>query len=413
MAARRIIVIGAGAAGLLAAAEAANQRAEVLLLERMKRAGRKLSITGKGRCNLTNEDTLEEFIGHFGKNGQFLRQAFGAFFSHDLVELMGTLGVGTVVEQGGRIFPASESALDVVNALVSYAKDSGVQTRTNARVSGLLMKDGRITGVKAGEEISADAVVIATGGLSYPATGSTGDGYRLAEQAGHSIVPARPSLVPVETAGNVAPRLQGLSLRNVSAKVKVNGKTTAEEFGEMLFTHFGLSGPIILRLSRTIVDALQDGEQVTVSIDLKPALNDDKLDARLRRDIEEHGKQQFHTLLKRLLPAKLIPVCIDLTGIASDKPANQIKAAERARLRTWLKNFRFEITRPRPWEEAVITAGGVSTKEIDPRTMESRLVKGLYFAGEVIDIDGATGGYNLQAAFSTGWLAGRSAGQTA
>ena len=411
MATRQVIVVGAGAAGLLAAGEAARQGAGVTLLEKMKYPGRKLGITGKGRCNLTNEDSVEEFISHFGRNGRFLRQAFDRFFSNDLVELLGRLGVATAIEQGGRIFPVSERALDVVEALAHFARDAGVITRSNVRVTKLLVKENRVVGVRTSEDLPADAVIIATGGLSYPATGSTGDGYKLAEQVGHTVIPARPSLVPVETSGDIAPRLQGLSLKNVTAKVLVDGKKRAKEFGEMLFTHFGLSGPIILRLSRGIVDALSDNRTVTVSIDLKPALSESKLDARLLRDIEEHGKQQFHTLLKGLLPAKLIPVCIDLTGIAPDKPANQISAVERKRLLAWLKDFRFQVTSPRPWEEAIITAGGVSTKEIDPRTMASRIIKGLYFAGEVIDIDGSTGGYNLQAAFSTGWLAGHSAGR--
>ncbi len=410
MANRKVIVIGAGAAGLLAAAEAARQGAQVTLLERTKRPGRKLSITGKGRCNLTNDDSIEDFISHFGRNGRFLRQAFERFFSHDLVELLGSLGVDTTVEQGGRIFPASERALDVVDALTRLAKETGVVTRSNVRVAKLLTEGKRVVGVRSSEEIAADAVIIATGGVSYPATGSTGDGYQLAVKVGHTIVPVRPSLVPIETKGETAQRLQGLSLRNVSANVLISGKTKAEEFGEMLFTHFGLSGPIILRLSRTIVDAVREKKQVVISIDLKPALNDEKLDARILRDIAEHGKRQFHTLLKGLLPSKLIPVCCDLTGISSDKPANQINAAERRQLKAWLKDLRFEVTGYRQWDEAIITAGGVSTKEIDPRTMASRLVEGLYFAGEVIDIDGSTGGYNLQAAFSTGWLAGRAAG---
>jgi len=275
MAKRRIIIIGAGAAGLLAAGEAARQGAKVTLLERMKRPGRKLGITGKGRCNLTNDNPVEDFISHFGKNGRFLRQAFDRFFSHDLVELLGSLGVATSVEQGGRIFPTSERALDVVDALTRFAKDAGVVTRSNVRVAQLLTEQKRVVGVRTTEDIHADAVIVATGGVSYPATGSTGDGYRLAEQIGHTIVPVRPSLVPIETKGDTAQRLQGLSLRNVSAKVLVNGKKKADEFGEMLFTHFGLSGPIILRLSRGMVDALREKKNVIVSIDLKPALNDE------------------------------------------------------------------------------------------------------------------------------------------
>lgn len=410
MAERRIIVIGAGAAGLIAAGEAARLGAQVTLVERMKRPGRKLSITGAGRCNLTNQDPVEDFVSKFGRTGKFLRQAFDRFFADDLVEFLRSLGVPTTVEQGGRIFPASGKAMDVVDALTRLAAKEGVVTRTGSRVSGLMVEKQRVVGVQTEEMIPAEAVIIATGGLSYPATGCTGDGYRLAEQVGHTIVPVRPALVPIETAGDTAPRLQGLSLRNVSATVLVNGRKKAEEFGEMLFTHYGLSGPIILRMSRLIVDFVQDRKQVAVSVDLKPALNDDRLDARLLRDIEEHGKRRYKSLLKGLLPSKLISVCIELTAIPEDKPVSQLSANERDRLRTWLKDFRFEVTGHGPWEEAIITAGGVSTKEIDPRTMASRLIEGLYFAGEAIDIDGATGGYNLQAAFSTGWLAGHSAG---
>ncbi len=255
----------------------------------------------------------------------------------------------------------------------------------------------------------ADAVIIATGGASYPATGSTGDGYRLAKSVGHTIIPTRPSLVPIETAGDIAPRLQGVSLRNVNARLRVDGKKQDEKFGEMLFTHFGLSGPIILSLSRQIVDAFRSRKKIVISIDLKPALDRQKLDQRLIRELDMHGRQKFSTLLKTLLPRKLIPVCLDLIGIDPEKLGNQISSAERKRLGQWLKDFQFEVNGHRHFEEAIITAGGVSTKGINPRTMESRLIKGLYFAGEVLDIDADTGGFNLQAAFSTGWLAGQSA----
>jgi len=324
-----------------------------------------------------------------------------------------------VTERGGRVFPASGQACpersrraqDVVDALVRWVGEHGVTLRTRSPVERLLVEGGRVVGVQAsrGRVYRADAVIVATGGASYPATGSTGDGYRLAESVGHTIVPIRPALVPLETAGDIAPRLQGLSLRNVTVRVWVDGKRQAEAFGEMLFTHFGLSGPIILSLSRQVVDALRLGQRVILSIDLKPALDERKLDARLLRDLDAHGKQQFRTLLKELLPRKLIPLCIDLTGIPPDKVAHQITAQERKRLRMWLKDFRLEVTGYRPFTEALITAGGVDTREVDPRTMASRLVEGLYFAGEVLDVDADTGGYNLQAAFSTGWAAGRSA----
>jgi len=396
---------------LMAAGQAAGLGAETLLLEKMDRPGRKLSITGKGRCNLTNVASLSESMAHFGPGGRFLRQAFSRFFNSELVAFFEELGVRTVTERGGRVFLASGQARDAVDALVRWVGERGVTLRTRSPVERLLVEGGRVVGVQtsAGRCYRADAVIVATGGASYPATGSTGDGYRLAEAVGHAIVPIRPALVPLETAGDVAPRLQGLSLRNVTVRVWVNGKKQAESFGEVLFTHFGLSGPIILSLSRQVVDALRLGQTVILSLDLKPALDERRLDARLLRDLDAHGKQQFRTLLEGLLPRKLIPVCIDLTTIPPDKVGHQITAQERKRLRAWLKDFRLEVTGHRPFAEAIVTAGGVDTREVDPRTMASRLVEGLYFAGEVLDVDADTGGYNLQAAFSTGWLAGRSA----
>ena len=429
MPAYQVIVVGGGAAGLMAAGQATGLGATTLLLEKMDRPARKLRITGKGRCNLTNVAPLPDFIAHFGPNGQFLRQAFSRFFTSDLLTFLEELGVPTVTERGGRVFPASGEAQDVADALVRWAGQQGVTLRTRSPVEQLLVEGGRVVGVQvAGNQVSsengnqvfsekpgffsayyADAVIVATGGASYPATGSTGDGYRLAASVGHTIVPIRPALVPLETAGNVAPRLQGLSLRNAAVRVWVDGKRQAEAFGEMLFAHFGVSGPLVLSLSRLVVDALRQGQRVTLSIDLKPALDEHKLDARLLRDLDTHGKRQFRTLLKALLPARLIPVCMDLTSIPPDKVGHQITALERERLRTWLKDFRLEVTGYRPFTEAIITAGGVDTRQVDPRTMASRLVEGLYFAGEVLDVDADTGGYNLQAAFSTGWLAGRSA----
>ncbi len=408
---KRVIVVGGGAAGLVAAGQAAEQGAETLLLEKMDRPGRKLRITGKGRCNLTNLTPLYEFIEHFGSNGRFLRQAFSRFFTSELVAFFEELGVPTMTERGGRVFPASGQARDVVDALVRWIRKCGVTLRTQSPVERLFIEEGRVVGVVvSGHRVfRADAVIVATGGASYPATGSTGDGYRLAESVGHTIVSIRPALVPLETAGDVAPQLQGLSLRNVAVSVWVDGKKQAQAFGEMLFTHFGLSGPIILCLSKRIVDALRMNQHVTLSIDLKPALDERKLDARLLRDLDAHGKQQFRTILKGLLPKKLIPVCIDLTNIPPDKASHQITTQERKRLRMWLKDFRLEVIGHRPFEEAIITAGGVDTREVDPRTMASRLVEGLYFAGEVLDVDADTGGYNLQAAFSTGWVAGQSA----
>jgi predicted Rossmann fold flavoprotein len=406
----QVIVVGGGPAGLMAAGQAAGLGADAVLLEKGTSPGRKLRITGKGRCNLTNIASLPDFIAHFGKNGRFLRQAFDRFFSSDLVGFLREMGVDIVTERGGRVFPASEDAQAVNGALLRWVKLQGVSVKTNSPVKQLLVSHDGIHGVQIGDrELHANAVIIATGGASYPTTGSTGDGYRLAASVGHTIIPVRPALVPLETAGDVAPRLQGLSLRNVRVRVRIDGRKRHEAFGEMLFTHFGLSGPIILSLSGKIVDALLLKKKVTLSIDLKPALDDQKLDARLLRDLDAQGKKQFHSLLKGLLPNKLIPVCCDLIGIPPDKTSNQISATERRRLRMWLKDFQFDISGHRPLKEAIVTAGGIQVREVNPRTMASLLVPGLYFAGEVLDINGDTGGYNLQAAFSTGWLAGQSA----
>lgn len=421
-----VIVIGAGAAGLLAAGHAAAEGARTLLLEKMDRPGRKLQITGKGRCNLTNIAPLPEFIEHFGANGRFLRHAFNTYFSHDLIAQMHALGVPTVTERGGRVFPASSEAEHVVEGLVRWVRDLGVTIHPFAPAERLLVEGGHIGGVQVAavapgrtrtsaphafppRTFTAPAAILTTGGASYAGTGSTGDGYRLAGAAGHTVVPVRPALVPLETAGDVAARLQGLSLKNISVALWVDGKKHTEVFGEMLFTHFGVSGPLILTLSGQAVDALIAGHRVHLSIDLKPALDEAALDARLLRDLDTHGKQQFDTLLKELLPRKLIPVCADHVDIPAEKLAHQITAKDRRKLRLWLKGFRLDVTRHRPLNEAIVTAGGVALSEVDPRTMQSRIVPGLYFAGEVLDVNADTGGYNLQAAFSTGALAGMSA----
>jgi len=399
----------------MAAGQAAQAGAEVLLLEKMSRPARKLRITGKGRCNLTNTEPVPQFIEHFG-DGRFLRQCLARFSCPDLLDFFETLGVPTVTERGGRVFPASGQAQDVVDALVRWVAQAGVTLLTGVPASQLNVEAGRVTGVATPKGRSrkprvyrGDAAIVATGGASYPATGSTGDGYRLAQAVGHTVVPIRPALVPLETRGDVAGRLQGLSLRNVRVSVLVDGETRQSLFGEMLFTHFGVSGPVVLSMSRTMVDALRLGQEVALSIDLKPALDERKLDARLLRDLAASGKRQYQTLLKGLLPRKLIPVCIEQTGVSATKVASQITAADRGRLRDWLKQFRLDVTGHRSFKEAIVTAGGVATREVDPRTMASRLVEGLYFAGEVLDVDADTGGYNLQAAFSTGWLAGRAA----
>jgi predicted Rossmann fold flavoprotein len=428
MMARSVIVVGGGAAGLMAAGQAAGLGAATTLLEKMNRPGRKLRITGKGRCNITNVAPVPEFVDRFGPSGPFLRQAFHRFFNTDLVAFFAELGIRTVTERGGRVFPARDNAGDVADELVRWVHAQGVTLETHTSVEELLVEGGAAVGVRATRRsprragrsgaddssgqafvLRADSVVVATGGASYPGTGSTGDGYRLAAAVRHSIVPIRPALVPLETAGDVAARLQGLSLRNVNVSVWAGDEMRAEAFGEMLFTHFGVSGPTILSLSRGIVDALRAGQRVTLSIDLKPALDEKLLDNRLLRDLDAYGKRQYRTLLKGLLPRTLIPVCVDQTRVPADKAAHQITSKERKRLLWWLKHFRLDVTGHRSFREAIITAGGVDVVEVNPRTMESQLVKGLYFAGEVLDVDADTGGYNLQAAFSTGWVAGRSA----
>jgi hypothetical protein len=410
MTVRKVIVIGGGAAGLMAAGQAAEAGAKTLLLEKMKRPGRKICITGKGRCNITNLAETSDFIGHFGKTGNFLRQPFARFFNNDLMEFLEELGLEQVKERGGRVFPASGKAPDVLKVLLKWLQQCGVEIKQSSPVEELIIDDGRITGVIAlGREIPCDAVILATGGASYPVTGSTGDGYRLAGTAGHQVIPIRPALVPLVTAGSIAGRLAELNLRNIKVRMLVNGKKYKEAFGELVFSKFGLTGPVILTLSGYAVDAIQNGNKVTFAIDLKPAMDENKLEARLLRDFASRGKEDFASLLRGLLPREMVPICLELTNIPADRKVHNISTKERRRLRTWLKDFRLEVTGFRPFAEAIVTAGGIDTKEVDPRTMESRLTKGLFLAGELLDIQGDTGGYNLQAAFSTGWLAGRSA----
>lgn len=412
-----LIVIGAGAAGLIAAGRAAELGGKVLLLERMRQAGRKLLITGKGRCNITNEAELQDFLEHIHPDSRFLRPAFSSFFSDDIIRLLNQHGVETLTERGGRVFPLSNKASDVVNALLEWNRISGVELVTGIRVHELIIENSIVKGVKAEtdrgmESIYASAVIICSGGKSYPATGSSGDGYKLAESAGHNIVPLIPSLVPLETAGPYASRLQGLSLKNVNAVLWINRKKASEDFGEMLFTHFGLSGPIILTLSRFVAKALSQGNKVEISIDLKPALDEQKLDNRLIRDLNENGKRQLGNLFRSWLPMSMVPVFIEILSLDQQKEAHQVSGKERKKILQLMKDLRFKITGVRSFKEAIITAGGIPVDEINPKTMESRKVKNLYFAGEVIDVDGDTGGYNLQIAWSTGWLAGSASMQS-
>lgn len=402
-----VIVIGAGAAGLMAAAKAAEKGKNVLLLEKNDRVGKKLLISGKGRCNITNSTDIEGLISNIPGNGNFLYSAFYTFSNEDMIALLNSEGLETKVERGGRVFPVSDSAKDVVKVLQRYAQKKGAKIRLNSHVTEIIKEDGSVKGVrlKDGSILEASSVILATGGLSYPGTGSTGDGYVMAKKLGHNIVPLKPSLVPLIVKEKWVTQLQGLSLKNIEITITdKKGKRIYKDFGEMLFTHFGVSGPTILSASRHILS--YDYKNVWLSIDLKPALDEETLDARIQRDFEKFTRKQFKNSLDELLPQKLIPVIIMLSGIPEDKPVNQITKAERRALVKLLKNLSMEIDGSRPISEAIVTAGGVSTDEINPSTMESKLVKGLYFAGEVIDLDGYTGGFNLTIAFSTGYLAG-------
>lgn len=409
---KRVIVVGAGPAGLMAAISAAENGADVLLLEKMPSPGRKVLITGKGRCNFTNRCELSDFPKHFPNNGAFLYSALRAFDNQDLIDFFSARGVASKVERGGRVFPVSDKALDIVEALTKAVRQGGVKIQTGYTVQSILTEDNRVIGVVCGTEtLKTDAVVLATGGLSYPGTGSTGDGYRMAKELGHSVTPLAPALIPLETIENWVKELQGLSLKNVEAIVRVDGRKVDSDFGEMMFTHFGISGPIILSLSQAVSKALKQTPvpEIFVDVNLKPALTPETLDKRLQRDFTAVVRKQFKNSLGDLLPAKMIPVIVRLSGIQPDKPVHQITREERLRLVDLLQNLRLGIRGTRPVAEAVVTAGGIEVKEVQPKTMESRLTKGLYFAGEIMDVDGYTGGFNLQAAFSTGFVAGRAA----
>ncbi|NLI57068.1 MAG: NAD(P)/FAD-dependent oxidoreductase [Clostridium sp.] len=404
---KKVIVIGAGPGGIMAAGKAAENGNEVILIEKNNKIGRKILISGKGRCNITNNTDIEGLIENTPGNGCFLYSAFYTFSNTDLIEFFNKYGLKTKVERGGRVFPVSDKAKDVVDTLNNFLKSKKVTLWLNTSVEKILADDKKITGVmlKSGKKVSCDKVVLATGGASYPGTGSTGDGYKMAKDLGHTIVSLKPSLVPLITNEKWVKNLQGLSLKNVSITLLNNkGKKIYSDFGEMLFTHFGVSGPIILSASRHILD--YDYKGIKLLIDLKPALTEEKLDERIQRDFLKFSRKQFKNALDDLLPQKLIPVIIELSRIDAAKPVNQITKEERISLVKLLKNLTLSINGARPLEEAIVTAGGVSVDEINPSTMESKLIKGLFFAGEVIDLDAYTGGFNLTIAFSTGYLAG-------
>ncbi len=408
-----VIVIGGGAAGMMAAGTAASYGAETLLIEKNDKLGKKLFITGKGRCNVTNSAPISEFMEQIPGDGRFLYSAFSAFSNQDMRDFLERSGVKTKVERGGRVFPESDKSSDVVRAMAEYAGYSQkvMLGQTVKEIS--VCADGSFALLlSGGERFSARFVIVATGGLSYPQTGSTGDGYRFAENAGHSIIRPQASLVPLETKEKWPVSAMGLSLKNVrlTAFDKEN-KLLYENEGEMLFTHYGVSGPLVLSASAHMRDYAHN--QYHLSIDLKPALSEDVLDSRILRDFEQEKNKDFINSLDRLLPKKLIPVMVELSGIDGRKKVHNITREERIRFVKLLKNLPLKVKKPRPIAEAIITAGGVSTKEIFPKTMESRLVPGLYFVGEVLDLDAYTGGYNLQIAFSTGYLAGKSAAEKA
>lgn len=401
---------------MIAAVTASENGNEVTILEKMENIGKKLLITGKGRCNITNSADMEEFMKNIPENSKFLYSSFNKYTNQDIVNFLKKQGVETKVERGGRIFPVSDKAQDVLEAFKRRLKELKVQIRTNFEVSKILTEDGNVTGIegKNGEKILADKVILATGGKSYPVTGSTGDGYRMAKMLGHTVTELKPSLVPLTTSGNsrvLCQQMQGLSLKNVAIKIKNENKIIYEDFGEMLFTHYGVSGPVILSASAILIrykniDELLKENKIKLYIDLKPALDEEKLDNRILRDFEELKNKQFKNSLDKLLPRKMIEPIITLIGISPEKRINEITKEERRKIVKVLKNFELTISGFRSIEEAIVTKGGISTKEINPKTMESKIINGLYFAGEIIDLDAFTGGFNLQIAWSTGYSAG-------
>lgn len=404
----KIIVVGAGPAGMMAAIKAAENGAQVTLLEKMQRPGKKMLITGKGRCNITNVAEIPELIKNMPGNGKFLHSCLKAYDNEDVQLFFQGLEVPTKVERGGRVFPVSDKASDVVEAMVLKLHELGVELITDVKVTGLLLEDGKAAGVATadGNNYYGEAVIVATGGASYPGTGSTGDGFKLAAQAGHQVIKPLPALVPLETEDEWAWELQGLALKNVKATLLADGEKVNDMFGEMLFTHFGVSGPIILSLSRQAAQLLNQGRFLELELDLKPALSAEKLDDRILRDFEKYQKKEIKNGMKDLLPGRLIEPVLDAAYLKPDRMINTITREERHRLVQTLKGLSMVISNTRPIAEAIVTAGGVDVKEINPKTMESRLVKNLYFVGEVTDVDGYTGGFNLQAAFSMGAAAG-------
>ena len=411
----RVIVIGGGAAGMIAAITSSNEGNDVTLIEKTSSLGNKIKITGKGRCNLTFDGDIEDFKNNIVKNFKFMYSSFNAFSNVDVVNYFNKLGVKTKIERGGRVFPVSDDANEIVKVLKDELNKKHVNIIYNVSVDDFILDNNKIKALKLSNNkiIECDKCIIATGGKSYPKTGSSGDGYVYAKKLGHKIVDLKPGLVPLRSSDSICELLQGLSLKNVTLSLKYKGgKEIYKEFGEMMFSHFGITGPIVLSASSKLnrvenVDNLMQNSDIIASIDLKPALDDDTLDKRICRDFEKYTNKEFKNSLDDLLPKKLIPVIIELSGIDENKKVNQITKEERKRLVKLLKNLQITITGFMPFDIAVITSGGVDVKDINPKTMESKIVKGIYFAGEILDVDAYTGGFNLQIAFSTGYAAGK------
>ena len=410
---RKVLVVGGGAAGMMAAVTAARNGGEVLLIEKNEKLGKKLFITGKGRCNITNSADIEDLFSAVVSNPKFLYSSFYSFTNDQTIAFFEELGVKTKTERGGRVFPASDHSSDVIHGLERELNRLGVRIELNTEVKEILTENGKVQGLMlaSGKKVEADAVIVAAGGLSYPSTGSTGDGYRMARSCGHKVTRLFPALVPMEVKEWYAKELMGLSLRNIEITITDGTKKLYQDFGEMLFTHYGVSGPVILSASSIVGSRLAEKE-LTLHIDLKPALAKEQLDKRVLREFDANHNRQFKNASAGLFPAKLRPVIVELSGIPEEKKVNEITREERKKFTDLIKDFSMTLTGLRSYNEAIITKGGVSVKEIDPGTMESKLVKGLFFAGEVLDLDAVTGGFNLQIAWSTGFLAGTYAGDS-
>lgn len=404
----KVIVVGGGAAGMMAAVFAARNGNEVTIYEKNEKLGKKLFITGKGRCNITNAADMDVLFDSVMSNKKFLYSAFYSFTNQDTIEFFEQIGCKTKVERGNRVFPVSDKSSDVIGALKRELNHLGVDIQLNCQVDSIVTENGKIDGIYIKghkEKIGCDKIIIATGGLSYPTTGSTGDGYRFAEKIGHTVTELSPSLVPFEIEEDYVKELQGLSLRNISLTVKAGTKEIYNEFGEMLFTHYGISGPVVLSASPYAVSYLGK-KDLTITIDLKPALTEEQLDARILRDFEQVKNKQYKNSLEQLLPRKMIPVIISLSGIDPEKKVSFITKEERRKLVYLIKHLELHIKGIRDYKEAIITRGGIKVQEIDPGTMESKKISGVYFVGEVLDLDALTGGFNLQIAWSTAFLAG-------